>query len=193
MQRNEIEQIANDILRQFRITNAPFTFIKEICDHEQIVIKRTNFSFSMDGGFWASDNFKVLFYNPNMPVARQNFTKAHELGHYYLKHYLCEENMISCSNLSSDGNTTVSVPHIETEANYFATYFLMPQHMVQKEYQIITGVWGIDTTRKLYVDRQPDNLKRWNMVYNHFKNRFGVSQAALGYRLDSLGLICYKM
>lgn len=193
MQRIEIEKRANEVLRTYGITDKPFLHIRELCDKEAIKIRKAKFSSSMDGAFSVVKNEKFIFVNPKMMKERQNFTKAHELGHYFLNHHLDAGNMIYCYDLNVNRNEQETLPRIETEANYFATCFLMPQYMVRKEYQIIAGVWGIDTTRKLYVDRQSDNLKRWNMVYHHFHSRFGVSQVALGYRLDSLGLICYKI
>ena len=193
MQRIEIEQRANDILRTYGITEKPFLHIREMCDREAIRIRKAKFSHSMDGAFSVIQNEKYIFINPEMMKERQNFTKAHELGHYYLNHHLEAGNAIYCNNLHENENDHQHLPRIETEANYFATYFLMPEHMVRKEYQSIARVMGIDTTRRLYVDRQPDNQKNWQFVYRHFKTRFGVSQAALGYRLDSLGLVRYLM
>ena len=102
-------------------------------------------------------------------------------------------NAIYCNNLHENESDQQHLPRIETEANYLATYFLMPEHMVRMEYRTIARVLGIDMTRRLYVDRQPDNQKNWQFVYRHFKTRFGVSQAALGYRLDMLGFIAYRV
>ena len=154
MQRNEIEKIADSVLKRFSITNAPFSHIKEICDHEQIKIKRANFSSSMDGAFSVIQNEKYIFYNPIMVVGRQNFTKAHELGHYFLNHQLEEGNMIYCYNQSVFDAEQQPLPRIETEANYFATYFLMPKQMMLVEYYNIARILGVDTSRPLYESRK---------------------------------------
>ena len=193
MQRIEIEKRANEVLRTYSITEKPFLHIRGLCDKEAIRIRKTKFSSSMDGAFSVVRNEKFIFVNPEMIKERQNFTKAHELGHYFLNHHLDAGNMIYCFNLNVHGSNQQSLPRMETEANYFATYFLMPEHLVRNEYLVIARILGIDTTRRLYVDRQPVNQTKWRFVYRHFKSRFGVSQEALGYRLDSLGIIYYKM
>ena len=193
IQRSEIECRANEALRSFGIAKAPFSYIKEICDHEHITIKRANFSSAMDGAFSVIGNHKYIFYNPQMIDGRKNFTKAHELGHYFLSHQLEEGNMIYCYNQHVSEENRQALPRIETEANYFATYFLMPKQMMLKEYQIIANLLGIDTYRRLYVDKQTCNHKYWMLVSRHFASRFGVSNEALGYRLDSLGMIDYRM
>lgn len=193
MQRNEIEQIANRVLKRFNITNAPFSHIKEICDQEDIKLKKANFSSAMDGAFSVIKNEKYIFYNPQMIGGRKNFTKAHELGHYFLNHQLEAGNMIYCYNQHVSEYNQQSLPRIETEANYFATYFLMPEQMMIKEYQVIADILVLDTSRRLYVDKQDCNNKYWLLVSRHFTSRFGISKEALGYRLDSLGIICYKI
>lgn len=193
MQRIEIEKRADEVLRTYGITDKPFLHIRELCDQESIKIRKAKFSSSMDGAFSVVKDEKFIFINPEMMKERQNFTKAHELGHYFLNHHLDAGNMIYCFNMNTHGNNQQTLSRIETEANYFATCFLMPQHMVRKEYQSIAEVLGLDMTRRLYVDRQPDNQKKWRFVHRHFHNRFGVSQEALGYRLDMLGLIAYRM
>ena len=193
MQRNEIEKLANSILKQFNIENEPFSHIKEICDQEKITIKKTNFTSSVDGAFSIIQNKKYIFYNPKMIEERVNFTKAHELGHYYLKHHLECGNTIYCYNKNVSEGEQQSLPKIETEANYFASYFLMPEDMVLKEFANIKRFLSDNLYLPLYVDNQPCHQRDWNMVYYRFKNCFGVSKTALGYRLDSLGLIKYRI
>ncbi len=193
MQRNEIEKYANNVLKQYGIDKAPFSHIKEICDRENIKLKRTNFSSKVDGAFSTIRGEKFIFYNPQMPDGRKNFTKAHELGHYFLNHQLEAGDAIYCYNQGICEYNQKSLPRIETEANYFASFFLLPKDMVIYEYGEITRVVGIDTNRRLYVDSQDYHLRDWGYVSRHFINRFGVSKEALGYRLDSLGLIEYKL
>lgn len=40
MQRNDIEKCANEVLRQYNIVGAPYLHIKEICEKEDIVVKK---------------------------------------------------------------------------------------------------------------------------------------------------------
>ena len=117
----------------------------------------------------------------------------HELGHYFLNHQLEEGNVISCYNNSVSENNLQALPRIETEANYFATYFLMPKHLMLKEFEIITSTLRIDTSRPLYIDHQASNYKNWIFISRHFVQRFGVSKEALGYRLEALNKIYYNL
>ena len=192
MQRNEIEKIADSVLKQFSIKSSPYSHIKEICDHERIKIKKAKFSSSMDGAFSVIQKGKFIFYNPQMIEERQNFTKAHELGHYFLEHQLEAGNAIYCYNQSISENNQNSLPRIETEANYFATFFLMPKDMMLTEYYVITDILGITQSRPLYIDRQDCNFRNWTYISRHFKTRFGVSKEALRYRLEALGKIRYR-
>ncbi len=192
MQRNEIEQCANAVLTRYGVTAAPYTQIKAICDGEHIKIKKTAFSRSMDGAFSVIDGEKIIFYNSNKVIGRQNFTKAHELGHYFLEHPLENGSMICCNSGISEGNQG-SLPRIETEANYFATYFLMPKDYVLAEYAKIAYFANVNPNRTRYIDRQQHNIKAWTIISNALTGRFGVSKEALRYRLEELRLIRYNL
>lgn len=193
MQRNEIEAAAERVLSEYHIRDNPFAHIKGICDREAITIKRTTFSQSMDGAFAVILGQKFIFYNDTKSEARANFTKAHELGHYFLKHPLTEGSMISCESVAEDENGSGKLPSIETEANYFAAAFLMPRELVNREYTAIRQFLRITPGCRQYVDRQACNMKDWNLVCNHLRPLFGVSAEALGYRLQRLGKIIYNL
>lgn len=55
-------------------------------------------------------------YEKEIPIAKQNFTKCHELGHFILGH---DGNMFT--ELSSGSES-----RLETEANLFSAVILMP-------------------------------------------------------------------
>lgn len=193
MQRNDIEKCANEVLRQYNIAGAPYSHIKEICEKEDIVVKRTAFGPNMDGAFSVIGNQKHIFYNSTMIPSRQNFTKAHELGHYFLKHPLENGNAIYCykQNVSEDNNQ--SLPRIETEANYFASYFLMPKRLLLSEYSSIADVLNINPYCPLYVDSQSCNYRDWIIVSNRLTAIFGVSKEALRYRLETLEILKFNL
>ena len=191
MRQNEIEQVVNRVLADFHITASPFSHIKQLCTHEEIIIKKAKFSPTVDGAFAVLKGDKYLFYNPSMPDGRQNFTKAHELGHYFLKHSL-ENGKIVCSPQNIFENERVGLPQIEKEANLFAVYFLMPEPMIRAEFFKVANIFIPNLNCPLYVDNQPCNLKYWKLLSRHLVSHFGVSKEALGYRLDNLGLIKYN-
>lgn len=193
MQRNDIEKCANEVLSRYRINEAPYKQIKSICDNEKIKIKRTHFSPDMDGSFSVIGDEKIIFYNCNSVIGRQNFTKVHELGHYFLKHPLENGDSIYCSNKNISEGNQQSLPRIETEANYFASYFLMPKTFLLKDYRAIAEIFNINLYCPLYVDKQPCNMRDWTIVSNNLMARFGVSKEALRYRMESLGILKYNL
>ncbi len=194
MQRNEIENCANDILNKFKISDAPYLHIKEICTHEEIKIKRTNFGVGMDGAFSVINGEKVIFYNASKTLGRSNFTKSHELGHYFLNHKLESGNAIYCLNKGICEGNQQSLPRIETEANYFASYFLMPKMQLFSAYiNIADKILNRSIHRPLYVDRQPCNIKDWEIVSYMLTAQFGVSKEALRYRMETLNILNYNL
>lgn len=193
MRPNEIEKCANEVLDRFNISSQPYQYIKTICNSEKITIKRTAFSSNMDGAFSVIENQKYIFYNSTMITGRQNFTKAHELGHYFLNHSLENGNAIYCYNQNISENHTQSVPKIETEANCFATFFLMPKEQLISDYITIADIMNINLNCPLYVDRQPCNYKDWIVVSNNLTARYGVSKEALRYRMETLGILKFNL
>ena len=194
MQRNEIENCANDILNKYKITDSPYLHIKEICTHEQIKVKRTNFGVGMDGAFSVINGEKIIFYNALKPIRRTNFTKAHELGHYFLKHQLESGNAIYCLNKAICEGNQQSLPRIETEANYFAAYFLMPKMQLFSAYiNIADTILNRSIHRPLYVDKQPCNLRDWKIVSDILTAKFGVSNEALRYRMETIKILNYNI
>lgn len=93
---------------------------------------------------------------------RQNFTIAHEIGHYVLGHVNAGNRLLR--DEASNFMTGVYLP-VEREANSFAAALLMPERMIN--YAVSNG-------------------------YNQLPNLaalFGVSEVAMKWRLVNLGLI----
>lgn len=70
---------------------------------------------------------KTIFLNINEPHARQNFTIAHEIAHYYLGHPADQYGASRRYNSRFNGEK----PDIEREADYFATELLMPADQIE--------------------------------------------------------------
>lgn len=138
----------------------------------------------------------------------QRFTAAHELGHAILHNQPVMHRDLS---VNSHGKTKVR-PKIETEADKFATYFLMPKKMVVYEFEKIYS-------RKIFVLTENSAFqfggKSIRDFRNEFKNsrelstklassesfnnnyfvsladRFNVSTQAMAIRLEELNLLKY--
>jgi Zn-dependent peptidase ImmA (M78 family) len=107
-------------------------------------------------GFIDTDKMAIVVNAVESPV-RQNFTIAHELGHYLLKHHESSEYTV----LLRDTRAMIKTP-MEQEANCFAANLLVPS-MFLREYianyplvtdQQLAGLFGVSTEvirfRRLY-------------------------------------------
>ena len=101
----------------------------------------------------------VIEYNTAEPPQRRRFTVAHELGHYALGHRDAPRDS------SLQFNSGVVDPR-ERAANQFAAELLMPWDFVKEVFYS-----GLARTAE------------------QMAQEFGVSSAAMGYRLKNLGLI----
>jgi Zn-dependent peptidase ImmA (M78 family) len=103
---------------------------------------------------------KTIFLNVHDSAARQNFTLAHELAHYFLDHKPDEYGVYRRDSLYAE-----SKPEKEQEADYFAAELLMPQELIERA----KAQYGLS-------DNDPQALARL----------FGVSTSAMRYRLRDL-------
>jgi len=105
---------------------------------------------------------KKVFLNAHESAARQNFTLAHELAHYFLDHKPNEYGVYRRDSLYAE-----SKPEKEQEADCFAAELLMPEELINK----------VKTKYEL-TDDDAQALSRL----------FGVSPSAMRYRLKGLKL-----
>lgn len=99
---------------------------------------------------------------------RRRFTMAHELGHFLLHRDLIgvgvdDNRAYRSTDKGAYHNKAITTPH-EIEANQFAANLLMPQKLVRE-------LWNEHAGNRHQIAR-----------------RLQVSDEALGYRLQSLGL-----
>jgi len=113
------------------------------------------------------DSTPIIFINQADHPNRKRFTCAHELGHFYKrftdKHYEYYDNR---NAMSSSGENVE-----EVFANQFAANLLMPEEAVKAKFSEL---------------RAAHNETIAAIVST---SHFGVSQEALNFRLNNLGLI----
>lgn len=104
----------------------------------------------------------IEFCSTEAPV-RRRFTVAHEIGHFALGHLKAGTTMFRdpAANFSSR-----SANSLEREANAFAAQMLMPA----------------ETLRYAVIQKRMTDV-------GELANAFGVSQVAMSYRLQNLGLL----
>lgn len=132
------------------------------------------------------------------------FTAAHELGHAVL-----HEARGLHRDRSLDG-TALSHDAIETEANKFATYFLMPEKLVRARFEsqfatecfdlneatvfALSGINLFDFQKNCLTLRDLSRILAKAEYYNglyftSLSNQFRVSPEAMAIRLEELGLL----
>lgn len=185
---SNFEKLANEVLSMYKITKSPFKEISRVCKGENIKLRPANLSDGVDGLFANIGEQNFIFYNSNKLVQRSVFTKAHELGHYFLKHTL-DGHQLVCSNVGSNSNHNKQ----EWQADQFAAYFLMPKELMFKHYIEVCNMQWRTIGQPLYVDSQRDNYNDWQKTCAYFRLALGVSKEALRYRLENLGLLKYNL
>lgn len=118
---------------------------------------------------------------------RRNFTIAHELGHYALKHPMREGGHFCQGDaIIEEGN---AVLQIEREANYFATCLLMPEAKIHKAFlAMLQRSHKVRRKNFLLVQGEGSSFGAWCGFRDDLMKRYGVSEEALRNRLRSLRL-----
>jgi Zn-dependent peptidase ImmA (M78 family) len=168
-----VRALAEEYARKYNPDRvAPFPYKHVVKDRKDLQIIFAPLGDNVSGVTrWKDDTFNI-FINAQKPQTRQNFTLAHELGHYFLhQEILKEENGIIDSEQALDGGSHVlfrldsaSNEQVEREANNFAASLLMPMELISKGWQDVGDI---------------EELARI----------FKVSVVAMSIRLSQLGLI----
>jgi Zn-dependent peptidase ImmA (M78 family) len=188
MTNNEIEQISAAISLKYVNRGGTHKQFLNIMEKEGIKFKEVKSSSIKFIGALTFGNNSQPYIMVNQNIAnqgRKNFTIAHELGHFFLNHkshsnvFNCYENDI-VENIQAANN-------IEHEANYFASCFLMPEQKITSAFLGILKYSKRTINKKnLYVDKKSYGI--WRNVCATLTKRYGVSEAALRYRLQKLNL-----
>lgn len=88
------------------------------------------------GAFMKQDGAAGIILNTERPLGMQRFTAAHELGHLTLDHdpHADDEGILR-RGPTPDGRMFKSVAPQEREADAFASYFLLPPHLITAQMQ----------------------------------------------------------
>lgn len=114
---------------------------------------------------------------------RRQFTLAHELGHIFL-----HSELLSYYEVNNIQPNSVDYKWMENQANWFASYILMPSVRFAQEVRTVLIAHGLKLG-KLYIDKQPGKVCIYRSVFNCLSNIFHVSQAALRIRMTEEGLL----
>jgi Zn-dependent peptidase ImmA (M78 family) len=113
-----VERKALEVLKRFGLVDPPVG-LEDICRAEGLAVCARPFDY-VAGLFLNDDVFPVIVVNSRQPSARQRFTVAHELGHYYLRH--------ERGSFAEPGGGSRQ----ERDAERFAANLLMPAAWVRR-------------------------------------------------------------
>ncbi len=136
LKNSEIESHLELIFQKYEIKSAPVLF-SNIAKAENIQIVTGDMEDKTGGYAIFKSRSKKIYVNRNDHKLRQRFTIAHELGHYFL-HYLLNKDTFEThfkegSTYFRNENSTTGEDPFEREANFFASRFLIPDHLLSNE------------------------------------------------------------
>lgn len=188
MIRSNIENVANQVLDKYVAKGGAYKQFEKICSGENIIYKEIESDANKFCGVFTKylDNQKYIIVNSQIDnEGRKNFTKAHELGHYFLGHQL--KSHVD-TNINEEG---LSKDPIEYEADYFATCLLMPEEKITSAVKsILYRISKGSCSTPLFITGR--NYKTWAIINSELTKRYGVSETALRYRLSLLNLVSFK-
>lgn len=190
---NEIEHIANNVLTKYVKSGGVYKVFNDIMSSEKIKFREIpSVSDKFVGALTKGNNDQVyIIINKNIDnIGRKHFTIAHELGHYFLQHQL-HQNSIFCNNKDILEQGHQSNP-IEREANYFASCLLMPEEKVRNTFLKILENRSRKKIKDFLIVRNDASYGIWCGIRDELTKRYGVSEAALRYRLQQLMLAKFE-
>jgi Zn-dependent peptidase ImmA (M78 family) len=164
------EILANELIQHFSSGDLPVD-VEHIARKLHCIVSRYGLKPNISGLLIREQGQVVIAVNPNDAPVRQRFTIAHEIGHLVMhpgRPLLVDADVRVNLRTPTAGFATELE---ETQANQFAAALLMPAERVRKE---------VDKIRRVRRDANPD--------VESLALRFGVSSAAMQYRLINLGL-----
>lgn len=170
-----IEQKGSELLDNLGMKYAPIP-IKKILKELNISLQPFDLGHEVSGALVIEKGVPRIGYNPSESEVRQRFTIAHELGHFML-HCGKKQDGLFVDNVKvmfRRKNSTPKEIKQEREANSFAAAILMPQDLVEQEYD------------QLY---ESDTFLTDDSIVRSLAKTFNVSSIAMTFRLANLGFI----
>lgn len=189
MTNSEIQSVADAILAKYLKKGNSHKILSDIMQAENIKFREINSANHNFVGALTKANsgqFYIMVNGAIDNVGRKNFTIAHELGHYFLSHHLTTNAFYCCEDEIVEESLTAN--SIEAEANYFASCFLMPEAKIKSAFLAILSRSRKAKIKDFLHVKNDFTFSIWCGIRGDLMKRYGVSEAALRYRLKQLKL-----
>lgn len=163
------EEKAVELLEQWRQIKPPID-VDFLADKAGVDLVYEELDDDVSGFLMKKKGKVFLAVNSHHHPNRQRFSIAHELGHYFLHLKKGAEFFIDRTVYYRNTDSSEGKYQQEIEANSFAAALLMPRQMLEDE-----------------LEKYGEELTELDIY--RLANRFGVSQQAMEFRLQNLGLI----
>ena len=129
---------------------------------------------------------------------RYNFTLAHEIAHFVMHRSICISSLKINDSEISDTNRNLVLDHVKTDnprewlewqANKFASSLLLPRQTIMTAVLDIQRKLGITRLGKIYLDRQPVNIKAYFTIAESLVKLYETSKSSIKLRLKELGML----
>lgn len=189
MTNREIEEKAAQVYAKYVPNGNSHKQLASIIEAEKIKLREVPSENVAFVGALTSGNNGQLYIMVNQSIdnpGRRNFTIAHELGHYFLSHRLQSNSFYCCEDEIVEESQAIAP--MEKEANYFADCLLMPESKVKSAFLSM-----LKNSRKAKIKdflhvKNDYTFSIWCGIRQSLMKRYGVSEAALRYRLRQLEL-----
>ena len=193
MTNREIEQVANEVLTKYLKKGGSHKILNEIMAAETIKFREINSANDDFVGVLTKGNNGQAYIMVNGSISndgRKHFTIAHELGHHFLQHQLMQNSFYCFHNeIVEEG---VWQNSIEQEANHFATCLLMPEENVKSAFICILQNSRMAKIKDYLHVKNDYTFSIWCGIRDSLMKRYGVSEAAIRYRLQQLNLAKFE-
>ena len=192
MTNSEVEQKAQEVLAKYLTKGNAHKILLDIVDAEGIKFREiASANEKFVGALTKANNGQLyIIINSIDNIGRKNFTIAHELGHHFLEHPL-QSNSFYCLDdaIAEEGQAPSPEEH---EANHFASCLLMPEEKVTKAFLGMLANSRKIAAKDFLEVKNDHTFSVWRGICAELTKRYGVSEAALRYRLQKLGLTSFQ-
>lgn len=169
LRRKRIEQLVDELLATNRVKQPPVP-VEDIAKKLGLQLERHTFAKDEFSGILVRDgDTAVVGINASDHPNRQRFTVAHEIGHFLLHEgnriFIDRSYNVSLRSSVSSQGTDLE----EIEANTFASYLLIPDHLLLKD------------PDAQYIDMENE------AAIKRLAKKYHVSPQAMTYRLINRG------